>query len=117
MSYDISFRDPVSGYKLCADIPHQMAGGTYMVGGTTTLELNVTYNYSRCYAPYNFHLTDLDGKKAVDMIPVMEEVISNLGDDVDDKDYWNPTEGNAKRALIQLVTMAKMRPDAIIYVM
>lgn len=88
-----------------------------MVGGTTTLELNVTYNYSRCYAPYNFHLTDLDGKKAVDMIPIMEEVISHLGDDFDAEDYWHVTEGNAKLALLQLVTMAKMRPDAIIYVM
>ena len=117
MSYDISFRDPVSGAICCTDIPHQMKGGTYMVGGTTMLELNVTYNYSRCYAPWNFHVTDLDGKKAVDMIPVMEEVISHLGDDVDDSDYWHATDGNAKRALIQLVTMAKMRPDSVICVM
>ena len=33
----------------------------------------------------------------------------------DDKteNYWEPTEGNAKAALIQLLALAKMRPDGI----
>ena len=35
-----------------------------------------------------------------------------LGDDID-PDYWTPTEGNAKRPLLQLIAMAKMRPDGI----
>ena len=30
-----------------------------------------------------------------------------------DDDYWKSTEGNAKRSLIQLLTLAKLRPDGI----
>ena len=30
-----------------------------------------------------------------------------------DDDYWTATEGNAKRPLLQLLAMAKMRPDGI----
>lgn len=26
---------------------------------------------------------------------------------------WEPTEGNAKRALLQLLAMARMRPDGV----
>lgn len=36
-----------------------------------------------------------------------------LNDDDVDTDYWKPTEGNAKRALLQLLAMAKIRPDGI----
>ena len=45
-------------------------------------------------------------------IPVLEKAIAPLGDDVDD-DYWKSTEGNAKQALLQLVALAKMRPDGV----
>lgn len=46
----------------------------------------------------------------VESIAVLDKMIAVLGDDVDD-DYWKPTEGNAKRALLQLKAMAQMRPD------
>ena len=48
-------------------------------------------------------------------MPELERVIALLGNDVSD-DYWKATEGNAKKALMSLLTMAKMRPDAIIEV-
>ena len=35
-----------------------------------------------------------------------------LADDVSE-DYWEATEGNAKRAILQLVALAKMRPDGV----
>ena len=47
-----------------------------------------------------------------DSIPVLEKVAAVLGDDVAD-DYWEPTEGNAKKPLLQLIAMAKMRPDGV----
>ena len=116
MSYYVNFLDPVSKEIIELDEPHFMRGGTYAVGGTRSLSLNVTYNYSPNYMKHGFHLKDLDGKTAVDMIAEMERVISELGDDVD-PDYWKPTDGNAKRALKQLLVMAKMRPDAIVEVL
>ena len=44
--------------------------------------------------------------------PLLEGAAAQLGDDVD-PDYWKATDGNAKRALVQLAALAKMRPDAV----
>jgi hypothetical protein len=45
-------------------------------------------------------------------ISVLEEAIKLLGNDTD-PDYWKDTEGNAKVALCQLLSMAQMRPDGV----
>ncbi len=122
MSYDIRLVDPVSGETLELDAPHHMRGGTYAVGGTTEATLNVTYNYS-ChfhraleFLPVgqegNHGISKLYGMSGSDSIPVLERAAAALGDDVDEN-YWKPTEGNAKRALLQLLALAKMRPDGI----
>lgn len=50
---------------------------------------------------------------ALEAIPHLERAVSQLSDDVS-SDYWEPTEGNVKKALIQLLTMCRMRPDALI---
>ena len=47
MSWDISLTDRVTGEVLHSDSPHMMRGGTFMLGGTTELWLNITYNYSK----------------------------------------------------------------------
>lgn len=49
MSYDIRLCDPVTHEALQTDVPHDMRGGTYAMGGTTGLWLNVTYNYGKHY--------------------------------------------------------------------
>ena len=59
MSYDISLRDPVTKEALEVDEPHFMTGGTYKLGGTKELWLNVTYNYSNFFTG-----TMCSGKKA-----------------------------------------------------
>ena len=46
MSYDINIVDPTTGETIETADPHHIAGGTYQVGGTTRLWLNITYNYS-----------------------------------------------------------------------
>ena len=115
MSYDVFFRDPVSGETIRTEEPHFMRGGTYKVNGDCELYLNVTYNYAKNYSPHGFSIRDLHRRPAYTVIPELERVIALLGNDCS-PDYWNPVDGNAKRALIILLTMAKMRPDAIIEV-
>lgn len=114
MSYDIELRDPVTKETLQLDAPHHMRGGTYAVGGTTDAHLNVTYNYGKHY--YRVFgeggIRSIYGKTGAESIAVLENAISQLGDDVAN-DYWEPTEGNAKRALVQLLALAKMRPDGV----
>lgn len=114
MSYDIYLLDPVSKETIEIDDPHFMRGGTYCLGGSNQLHLNVTYNYARHFITTlgSKGIRKIYGMTGADSIPVLQAAVDQLGDDVDEN-YWEPTEGNAKRALIQLITMAKMRPDGV----
>lgn len=127
MSYDIELCDPTTKVILELDEPHHMKGGTYCLGGTREMSLNITYNYSKHYGRVfepkeskHSYARDgvLDGVRSIygltgaESIPVLQKAIDQLGDDVSD-DYWQPTEGNAKRALCQLLALAKMRPDGV----
>jgi hypothetical protein len=114
MSYDISLKDPVTKETLQLDEPHHMRGGTYQIGGCPEANLNVTYNYGKHF--YRIFgeggIRTIYGKTGAESIPVLQSAISQLGDDVDE-DYWEATEGNSKRALTQLLALARMRPDGI----
>ena len=143
MSYDISLKDPVTGDTVHFDVPHQMAGGTYIVGGTTEAWLNITYNYAPWYYKdgvfpdrgergQEFHngltgVRSIYGLPGAESIPVLEHAIKTLESMAEDlpekkiKDYkelgitgyWIPTRTNAIKPLYQLLAMAKIRPDAI----
>lgn len=112
MSYDCRLVDPVTKEPLYTPSKHEITGGTYCIGGTNEIWLNVTYNYCghfrKVMPPEG--LRGLDGMMAADSIPVLENGIALLGNDVDDN-YWEPTEGNAKKALYGLLALAKLRPD------
>lgn len=119
MSYDIRLVSPVTRETLVLDSPHHMRGGTYAIGGTTDAELNATYNYATHFHRVLFGnhtgatgVRTLYGMTGAASLPVLDKAISALGDDVD-HDYWKATEGNAKRALIQLRALAAMRPDSL----
>lgn len=114
MSYDIGLLDPVTKETLQLDYIHQMLGGTFAVDGNLAVELNVTYNYGIHYYRVmgDRGIRSIYGMTGGESITVLEDAIIQLGDDVSD-DYWEPTEGNAKRVLIQLLKLAKMRPDGV----
>lgn len=115
MSYDIYFRDAVSEEIITLPYKHQLNGATYCLGGTKELIFNITFNYAGIYDQYGFHVPQLNGMSAVAAMPILEGVIARLGDDVTE-DYWQATEGNAKQALVKLLTMCQLRPDAVIKV-
>ena len=133
MSYDIYLVDPITRRVLELDAPHQMRGGTYSMGGTTEAHLNITYNYGghfyrvfeelpapRPLAPAWMHeeggpvggIRTLYGLSGAESLIVLDRAIAMLKDDATG-DYWEATEGNAKRALIQLRALATLRPDGI----
>ena len=114
MSYDICLREPKTGMVATLDTPHQMRGGTYIHGGTYNAELNVTYNYARhFYATIGEHgIRSIYGMTGADSIPILTKAAMKLEEDYNE-DYWAPTEGNARKALMELVALAKMRPDCI----
>ena len=131
MSYDISLVDPVTRETLVSETPHQMRGGTYAIGGTDEMWLNVTYNYGRWYRKdYAFgengirSINDLSGAES---IPVLKKAIAGLEESKEElpeeeidqclkqgvSGYWMPTKENAIRPLYQLLAMAQMRPDGV----
>ena len=115
MSYDFRLCDPVSGKTLHTSHNHFICGGTYCIGGTSEMWLNITYNYSRNYRKAfknSMGIQILAGKTGAESIPLLKNAISNLSDEVNE-DYWTPTEGNAKRALYGLLAFAQMRPDGV----
>jgi len=75
-------------------------GGTLQVGGTTEATLNVTYNYGK-----HFDFKKLNDMAVHDATVLMCTAIEKLNDDCDDN-YWEPTEGNVKKALATLVEFA-----------
>ena len=126
MSYSIRLKCPVSGKVLELDEKHHMKGGTYLIGGSKYCKIDITYNYAPMYYglfpqrnPEGEYVEDrrngiryIYGMSGAESIPVLQEVISKLGDDVSSS-YWDATEGNAKKALTQLLALARMRPDGI----
>ncbi len=105
VSYDIYLNNPETGEAF--EVERHWEGGTYAVGGAETTELNVTYNYVKYF---NFH--ELDGKKASDMIWLLQSKVAELGTD-GDGDYWKSTPGNTGHALSILLEWAKQHPDGV----
>lgn len=114
MSYDVGLVDE-HGDILISETPLMLKGGTYAIGGTNELWLNITYNYSEILADAlerGNGIRSLYGKTGEESIPILERAIGKLGDDESD-DYWEATEGNVKKVLQQLLFMAKLAPDGI----
>lgn len=114
MSYDIRLLDPITEETIQFDESHQIKGGTFAIGGTTEAWLDVTYNYSGHFYRIMGEkgIRGLYGKTGAEAISILEKAISQLKDNVSD-DYWKPTQGNAKQALLGLLAFAKLRPDGI----
>lgn len=108
MSYDVKLVD-AAGETI--QLPqHQLRGGTYQVGGTTQAWLNITYNYSRIIGRVlPGGIRGLYGQTAARTMPALAAAIAQLDDDTCD-DYWQATEGNVKRALLNLLALAQQAP-------
>lgn len=136
MSYDVNLLDPITKKVIEINDAHFIRGGTYRLGGSTELSLNITWNYGsilrQVLHPDFSHFTpkeqeerknlfgweetgirSLYGMTALEATPILKDAVNKLADDVSEN-YWEATEGNVKRALNNLLTLCKMRPDAII---
>lgn len=70
---------------------------------------SITYNYSKILYRVlgaELGLRSLYGLTGAQSVSVLENAISQLGDD-EDEDRWVATEGNVKRALVNLLESAK----------
>jgi hypothetical protein len=84
-------------------------GGTYVLGGTSSADLNVTYNYGG-----KFDFKSLAGRVARDTIPELKTAVDKLAKGPDNSnDYWEPTDGNVMRACGCLLSFAEQHPEGI----
>lgn len=103
---------PVPCYP-AVEVERHDEGGTYAIGGINSAELNVTYNYGRCFreAWDGVGLQEvLDGKRAEEVIEALEHAVKHLGTE-QDGDYWKASAGNAGHALEILASWAHQHPD------
>ena len=112
MSYDIELVG-LDGQAVSVD--RHAEGGTYVMGGTTRAELNVTYNYAWFY----YRVLDAEegirwlyGKRGGEVVDRLRAAVEDLGTRRY-RDYWAPTPGNAGAALETLLRWAEQHPDAV----
>ena len=113
MSYDIRLAMPDGSTPEIA--PHSFAGGTYALGGTTDPWLNITYNYSRAFYRVlgDKGIRTVYGMTARAGALLLRDAAAQLTGEPD-LDYWAPTDGNARKALLSLAALADLcPPDAI----
>ena len=78
--------------------------------------VGITRNYSDYWDRlFGKHIFDfLHGIRAEASIPLLAWAISQLSDDgLGDKDGWAATDGNVKRCLTQMLTLAEVCPDEV----
>lgn len=114
MSYDISLIDKHTGEIARFNAKQHFTGGTYQPEGSEEANINITYNYSQ-------HFRRVLGEEGIRVIygltgdessDILIEAIDQLKEN-EDSNYWVATEGNARKALMQLWHMAILLPDAI----
>lgn len=114
MSYDINLCYPGTTEVIQLSEKHQLLGGTYQLGGSWNASLNITYNYS----PIFYRILGEKGIRVIygltgeESMPILKKAIAELSGDTD-VNYWKPTEGNAKAALKNLVSLAIIHPKGI----
>lgn len=118
VSYDIHLNDPVTKQTIELENPHFMRGGTYAIDVTKELSLNITYNYACIFCRPGVlgkkGIRSIYGKTGAESIPVLRKATETLTDEVA-PNYLKTTEGNVKKSLYQLLSMAHMRPDGVWY--
>ena len=114
MSYDIYLIDKDTGEELKSKEPHNIRGGSY-AEGDVTLYLNITFNYHDAYKKHGLWLPELDQRLVKDVISKLFSVYNQLEGEPS-VNYWEATDGNAKKALGDLIKLCSLAPEAKIKV-
>lgn len=109
MSYDIEIKTK-TGERLRFPTTHDLAGGTFCLGGTDEAWLNVTYNYYRFFvrALGKNGIRSIYGLTPKESIPILDAAIAKLGNAKPEPNYWKACAGNAKKALLDLKRLAEL---------
>lgn len=118
MSYDIELKDPVTMETIELDDAHFVRGGTYQIGGSKQLWLNVTYNYAHYYyeategdprfahdevscvyadgregpVKTEYGIRGIYGKTGAESIPMLDDMIQRITDKYKKNGRWISTK-------------------------
>ena len=110
MSYSLRIEDS-NGNIMQAPFLIFPQGANCPIDGTRELETSITYNYWMQFRKaFNTEegIYTLNGVPCLDSIPIIRNAMDRLDNDVDENDYWAATDGNAKRALAELLHLAAL---------
>jgi hypothetical protein len=110
MSYDVDIIDPHTKEVVSIEKKHDLRGGIFVVGGTRELTYNITYNYCVNYDACLFSIHDLNKKTIKETMGKLKEVEYKLQGKPDDN-YWKSSDGNAKKAVQDLITLSELAPS------
>lgn len=120
MSYDVCLVDAETKEPIALNPPHYLEQGTYPAGGDTHAHLNITYNYRDWFIKAfesERGIRTIYGMTARQSIPVLLTALQRLQPDeglaYPSPAYWEPTEGNAWRAIFNLLILAGQVPNGI----
>ncbi len=93
---------------------HYITGGMFAVGGTDDPWLHVTFNYAEAFCKFlgGDGINDFHDRPVRETLPKLIEAVSNMHGEPDD-DYWKPTEGNARAALMNMIQLACLSPETL----
>lgn len=110
MSYDVDLLDNLSSRKVLKMPEKFEDGGTYAIGGTNDCSLNITFNYIEVFGSL---VDDLHLKFAKDTLPALRAFCDQYKRAEPWKDYWAPTPGNARAAIMRLISFAEQHPTGV----
>ncbi len=115
MSWNVYLNDK-DGNVIQFDNAVKQIGGNICIGELFVASASsVTYNYSKHYNKFfDGGFSSLDKMSAKESMPLLAKAIAELDPDTENpSDYWEPTEGNARRVLVEMLNWAVERPDGI----
>lgn len=88
---------------------HNRQGGYYVMGGTIDAWLSITCNYDPIFQRVfgDVGIRRLYGLTAKESLAVLDSAVATLPAVPREDDYWRPSEGNARAALLDLRALAE----------
>lgn len=113
MSYWISLNDKNGDCLISENVIAE--GGTHAISGTDEMCMNVTWNYGKFYRKHidkDQGIRWLHGKTGLETRDRLVKAVKNMGHDTSDN-YWEATEGNARKPLVIFLGWATECPKGI----
>jgi len=111
MSYSIEIIDKNTEEIVEIESKFDICGASYIIGGTTSLEFNITFNYAtKINSALEGGIKGLNDKEVLVVVNELAKAICKIPYESPSDNYWEDTWGNARFALIDLLNLCLLAP-------